>query len=69
VSIAEAMIGILSRMLRVMRERISASAGITSERPGFNSTSSKVYASGGRFLEIAAIANSARPEMGARASG
>src|SRR5271169_3368971 len=63
VSIAEAMIGILSRILRVMDERTSTSAGITSDRPGFNSTSSKVYASGGKSLEVTAIANSAWPEI------
>jgi len=33
--------------------------GRTSDRPGFNSTSSKVYASRGMSLEITAIANSA----------
>ena len=42
VSMAEAMIGILSETLRVMRERMSTSDGRTSDRPGFNSTSSKV---------------------------
>ena len=45
VSIAEAMIGMLSGMARVTRERISTSDGRTSERPGFRSTSSKVKAS------------------------
>ena len=71
VSIAEATSGMLSRMLGVMRDRISTSAGMTSERPGFNSTSSKVYASRGRSLEVVAIANSGWPEMAdaARASG
>ena len=69
VSIAEAMIGILRRMLRVMRERISTSAGMTSDRPGFNSTSSKVYASRGTSLEVTAIANSASPERRAGTSG
>ncbi len=42
VSIAEATIGILSTILRVIRERISTSDGMTSDRPGFNNTSSKV---------------------------
>ena len=63
VSMAEATIGILSRILGVMRERISTSDGRTSDRPGFNSTSSKVYASRGRSLEVTAIANSAWPDM------
>ncbi len=61
VSIAEATIGIFSGTLRVMRERISTSDGRTSDRPGFNSTSSKVYASGGTSLAVNAIANSAWP--------
>jgi hypothetical protein len=58
-------------MFGVMRERISTSDGRMSERPGFNSTSSKVYASRGRSLEFVAIANSGWPEMAdaARASG
>src|SRR5579885_1911423 len=63
VSMDEAAIGRLSWMLRVMRERISTSDGITSDKPGFNSTSSKVYASGKRSFEIAAIANSAGPAV------
>ncbi len=63
VSMAEAMIGMLSRILGVIRERTSTSDGRTSDRPGFNNTSSKVYASGGGSLEIAAIANSAWPAM------
>ena len=42
VSMAEAMIGMLSGMARVTRERISASEGRMSERPGFSSTSSNV---------------------------
>ena len=42
VSMAEATIGILRGMARVMRERISTSDGRTSDRPGFSSTSSKV---------------------------
>ena len=55
VSIAEEMIGMLSAMSRVMRVRISTSAGSTSDRPGFSSTSSKVSASSGPpfFLGIA----------------
>ena len=69
VSIAEATIGILSRMLRVMRERMSTSDGRTSDRPGFNSTSSKVYASRGKSLEVAAIANSAWPETAGQRIG
>ena len=42
VSIAEAMIGMLSGMARVTWERISASEGRMSDRPGFSSTSSNV---------------------------
>ena len=45
VSMAEAMIGMLSGMARVTRERMSTSPGMTSDRPGFNSTSSNVKAS------------------------
>ena len=45
VSIAEATIGMLSAIARVMRVRMSASAGSTSDRPGLSSTSSKVSAS------------------------
>ncbi len=45
VSIAEATIGIFRVMSRVMRERISTSDGMTSDRPGCSSTSSKVSAS------------------------
>ena len=62
VSMAEAMIGILSEIERVMRERISTSAGSTSDRPGLISTSSKVSASRGLALFFAAIANSVSPE-------
>src|SRR5579863_5479730 len=69
VSMAEATIGILRRILGVMRVRISTSDGRTSDSPGFNSTSSKVYASRGRSLEVAAIANSAWPARQASASG
>ncbi len=58
---AEAMIGILSETLRVMRERMSTSEGRMSDRPGFNSTSSKVYASRGMSLDVTAIANSEWP--------
>ena len=64
VSMAEAMIGILSGMARVMRERISTSAGSTSDRPGLISTSSKVSASRGFELLFPAIANSVSPEKG-----
>ena len=46
VSIAEAMIGMLSAIARVMRVRMSTSDGSTSDRPGLSSTSSKVNASG-----------------------
>ena len=49
---------------RVMRERISTSAGSTSDRPGLISTSSKVSASRGLALFFAAIANSVSPEKG-----
>src|SRR6516165_3687645 len=67
VSIAEATIGMLRAIFGVMRERTSTSDGITSDRPGFNSTSSKVYASRGKSLEVVAIANSAWPDGGRRA--
>ena len=53
VSMAEAAIGILSVMPRVMRVRISTSEGSTSDRPGLMSTSSKVKPSRGLFLSIA----------------
>ena len=66
VSMAEAMIGILTAIERVMRERISTSAGSTSDRPGLISTSSKVSASRGLALFFAAIANSVSPEKGSR---
>ena len=46
VSMAEATIGMLSAIARVMRVRISTSDGSTSDRPGLSSTSSKVSASG-----------------------
>ncbi len=62
VSMAEAMIGILTGIERVTRERISTSAGSTSERPGLISTSSKVSPSRGLALFFAAIANSVSPE-------
>ena len=45
VSMAEAMIGMLRGMARVTRERMSTSPGMTSDRPGFSSTSSNVKAS------------------------
>ena len=45
VSIAEAMIGMLSGMARVRCVRTSASDGRISDRPGFSSTSSNVNAS------------------------
>ena len=68
VSMAEAMIGMLTAIERVMRERISASAGITSDRPGLISTSSKVSASRGPYwpLFLSAIANSVSPERRSR---
>ena len=62
VSMAEAMIGMLSDIERVMWVRISTSDGSTSDRPGLSSTSSKVNASG-RELPIAAITNSSSPGL------
>ena len=41
-AMADAMIGILSGMARVTRERMSAWEGRMSDRPGFSSTSSNV---------------------------
>ena len=41
-TLADAIMGILSGMARVTRERMSASEGRMSDRPGFSSTSSKV---------------------------
>ena len=61
VSMAEATIGMLRGISRVMRVRISTSAGSTSDRPGLSSTSSKVSASRRAPLDIAAIANSSLP--------
>ena len=58
VSMAEAMIGMLSEISRVTRVRISVSEGITSDNPGRSRTSSKVSASRGLPLEFTAIANS-----------
>jgi hypothetical protein len=58
VSMAEATIGMLSGMARVMRERMSASDGSTSDRLGSSSTSSKVSASRGLPFDRAAMANS-----------
>ena len=66
VSIAEAMIGMLSPIPRVMRVRISTSDGSTSDRPGFSSTSSNVKASGIE-LPITAITNSSSPGCRAHA--
>jgi hypothetical protein len=63
---AEAMIGRLTEIERVMRERRSTSAGITTDRPGLISTSSNVRASRGLELFLAAIANSVTPEKGKR---
>ena len=62
VSMAEAMIGILSGIDGVMRERMSTSPGSTSDRPGLISTSSKVSPSRGLALFCPAIANSVSPE-------
>jgi ABC-type uncharacterized transport system permease subunit len=62
VSIAEAMMGILTGIERVMRDRISTLAGKTSDRPGVISTSSNVSPSRGLALFFAAIANSVSPE-------
>ena len=62
VSMAEATIGILRGIERVMRERISTSEGSTSDRPGLISTSSKVSPSRGLALFFPAIANSVSPE-------
>src|SRR5579883_3146450 len=60
VSMAEATMGMLSEMVRVMRERISVSAGSTSESPGLMSTSSKAKPSRGPLDGIPLlIANSA----------
>src|SRR4030088_1173937 len=60
VSMAEARIGILTVMSRVMRLRTSASEGNTSDRPGCSNTSSNVSAS--RGLPFTAIANSHTPQ-------
>jgi hypothetical protein len=62
VSMAEAMIGMLTAIERVMWERISTSAGSTSDRPGFISTSSNVSPSRGLALCFTAIANSVLPK-------
>src|SRR5882672_5431995 len=58
VSMAEATTGIFREIARVMRERMSTSEGSTSDRPGRNSTSSNVSASGGIPFDFTAIANS-----------
>jgi hypothetical protein len=50
---AEATMGMLSVMPRVIRDRMSTSEGSTSDRPGLSSTSSKVRPSRGLFLSIA----------------
>jgi hypothetical protein len=55
VSMAEATIGRLSGIERVMRERTSTSLGRTSDRPGLISTSSKVSASRGLAFLLSAI--------------
>ena len=52
VSMAEATIGMLSAISRVMRVRMSTSDGSTSDRPGLSRTSSKVSASRGLPLDI-----------------
>src|ERR1700691_1654139 len=65
VSMAEATIGMLREILRVIRLRTSTSEGITSDRPGLISTSSKVKPSRGLCCEpfreslLIAIATSA----------
>src|SRR3982075_2625459 len=59
-SMAEARIGMLTAMSRVMRLRTSASDGNTSDRPGCSNTSSNVSAS--RGLPFTAIANSHTPQ-------
>ena len=64
VSMAEAMMGMLSGIVGVTRERISTSPGSTSDRPGLISTSSKVSASRGLELFLFAIANSISPKQG-----
>src|SRR5712671_354526 len=60
VSMAEARIGMLTVISRVMRLRTSASDGNTSDRPGCSNTSSNVRAS--RGLPFTAIANSHTPQ-------
>ena len=64
VSMAEAMIGILSEISRVRRVRISASDGSTSDNPGVSRTSSKVSASRRVPLDFWSIANSNHPACG-----
>jgi hypothetical protein len=68
VSMAEATMGRFSGISRVMRLRISTSAGNRSDRPGLISTSSKVSASRRGPWDIAAIANSSLPALRAFAS-
>ncbi len=58
VSMAEATIGILSVISRVMRVRMSASDGSSSDSPGLSRTSSKVSASRRFPLLFGSIANS-----------
>src|SRR5438045_5039045 len=60
VSMADAMIGMLSGIARVIWLRMSASEGSTSERPGCSRTSSKVSASRGLPFDPDAMANSPR---------
>ena len=67
VSIADATIGMLRGIARVIRDRTSTSDGITSESPGCSSTSSKVSASRKRPSEFVAIANSTCPLQSAQA--
>src|SRR5262249_12266014 len=61
VSMAEATIGILSAISRVMRVRRSVSDGMTCDNAGWIRTSSQVSASRRFPLEFTAIANSASP--------
>ena len=58
VSMAADRTGRLRKTVRVRRVRISTSLGITSERPGLSSTSSKVSASRARPSDRRDIANS-----------
>jgi hypothetical protein len=68
VSMAEATMGMLSGMVRVMRVRMSASDGNSSDSPGLIRTSSKVSASRGGVRGFKTMANSSlapHPSVGA----